>query len=172
MILWQWCFCMAAACAVCRAVDSAGEPDQDCSGKMVRTRASLSQQPCIGNQDEHSPVPPWSSSLIVSIPRHRRHPRSRGDHNRDTGELRRRLSPFFSSLGPQLALPLPFFLSASNPYLTKAYFTSAFDLSRQFLYEWTVNWRFVPQHIFHSREFATSLLLGHVSQLPRKWLSS
>ena len=61
----------------------------------------------------------------------------------------------------QLLLPAPYFLSDARHSM--AYVTSAFDFSRQFLYEWTVNWRFVSKDIFHSREAATALLVGHVS---------
>ncbi|ORY32891.1 ALG3 protein-domain-containing protein [Naematelia encephala] len=65
----------------------------------------------------------------------------------------------------QLLLPSPYFVSFANSYLTKSYFSSAFDLSRQFLYEWTVNWRFVPSSTFLSREFALGLLGSHVGLL-------
>ncbi|OCF32940.1 dol-P-Man:Man(5)GlcNAc(2)-PP-Dol alpha-1,3-mannosyltransferase [Kwoniella heveanensis BCC8398] len=62
----------------------------------------------------------------------------------------------------QLLLPLPYFLSSSKPYLNQAYFTSAFDFSRQFLYKWTVNWRFISEESFLSRERAVLLLAGHL----------
>ncbi|WVR06860.1 hypothetical protein IAU60_003896 [Kwoniella sp. DSM 27419] len=62
----------------------------------------------------------------------------------------------------QLLLPLPYFLSLSNPSLSHKYFTSAFDLSRQFLYEWTVNWRFLSEENFLSRQRAVSLLAAHL----------
>ncbi|KAF8685046.1 ALG3 protein [Rhizoctonia solani] len=42
------------------------------------------------------------------------------------------------------------------------YLVNAFDLSRQFLYKWTVNWRFVPEHTFLSAPFAKGLLLCHI----------
>ncbi|UOH84604.1 dol-P-Man:Man(5)GlcNAc(2)-PP-Dol alpha-1,3-mannosyltransferase [Cryptococcus neoformans] len=61
----------------------------------------------------------------------------------------------------QFLLPAPFFFSKRNPYLTRTYFTSAFDFSRQFLYEWTVNWRFISEEAFLSRERAVALLAGH-----------
>lgn len=48
---------------------------------------------------------------------------------------------------------------------TPAYFASAFQLSRAFLYEWTVNWRFVPEHIFLSGLFSKSLLAAQLSLL-------
>ncbi|WVQ99496.1 hypothetical protein IAU59_006631 [Kwoniella sp. CBS 9459] len=65
----------------------------------------------------------------------------------------------------QLLLPIPYFLSMTNPYLSQAYFTSAFDFSRQFLYKWTVNWRFVSEESFLSRERAVLLLAGHLGVL-------
>ncbi|KAI6782793.1 Dol-P-Man:Man(5)GlcNAc(2)-PP-Dol alpha-mannosyltransferase-like protein [Emericellopsis cladophorae] len=60
----------------------------------------------------------------------------------------------------QFALAVPFL--AKN---AKGYFGKAFELSRQFKYEWTVNWRFVPEDIFLSRGFALTLLAGHVTVL-------
>ncbi|CDZ96769.1 glycosyltransferase family 58 protein [Phaffia rhodozyma] len=54
----------------------------------------------------------------------------------------------------QILLPLPFFLR-SHP---RQYLTSAFDFSRSFLYKWTVNWRFVPESTFLSREFHVGLM--------------
>lgn len=46
-----------------------------------------------------------------------------------------------------------------------AYFHQAFDFGRQFLYKWTVNWRFVSEETFLSRGFAVGLLVLHVSIL-------
>lgn len=46
-----------------------------------------------------------------------------------------------------------------------AYFGRAFEFSRQFLFKWTVNWRFVGEETFLSRTFSTSLLVLHVSVL-------
>ncbi|WRT66552.1 uncharacterized protein IL334_003511 [Kwoniella shivajii] len=60
----------------------------------------------------------------------------------------------------QVILPAPYFLSST--FLAKKYFTSAFDFSRQFLYEWTVNWRFIDEKSFLSRERAVMLLAGHL----------
>jgi alpha-1,3-mannosyltransferase len=39
-----------------------------------------------------------------------------------------------------------------------SYFGKAFELSRAFLYKWTVNWRFVREETFLSRPFALGLL--------------
>lgn len=46
-----------------------------------------------------------------------------------------------------------------------AYLQSSFDLSRVFLYKWTVNWRFVDEETFLSSQWAKGLLVGHVSVL-------
>ncbi|KAI4938186.1 hypothetical protein J4E85_000625 [Alternaria conjuncta] len=46
-----------------------------------------------------------------------------------------------------------------------SYFARAFELSRAFLYKWTVNWRFVPESTFLSRPFAIGLLALHVGLL-------
>jgi alpha-1,3-mannosyltransferase len=45
------------------------------------------------------------------------------------------------------------------------YFSRAFELSRQFLFKWTVNWRFVGEDTFLSREFSLGLLVLHISLL-------
>lgn len=60
----------------------------------------------------------------------------------------------------QIWLGLPFLVPHPRSYLA-----NAFDFSRQFLYKWTVNWRFVPEDVFLSKKFALSLLLGHLSVL-------
>lgn len=60
----------------------------------------------------------------------------------------------------QILLALPFLLRHWRSYLTYA-----FDLSRIFLYRWTVNWRFVDQKTFLSPQWAKGLLIGQVSVL-------
>lgn len=60
----------------------------------------------------------------------------------------------------QFAIAVPFL--TKNPW---GYLGRAFELSRQFKYEWTVNWRMLPEHIFLSRAFALTLLAGHVTVL-------
>ena len=45
------------------------------------------------------------------------------------------------------------------------YLSRAFDLSRQFKYEWTVNWKFVSEEVFLSRSFSIALLAIHASLL-------
>lgn len=60
----------------------------------------------------------------------------------------------------QIVIAFPF-LSANG----MGYFTRAFEFTRQFLFKWTVNWRFLGEDIFLSREFHVSLLIGHISTL-------
>jgi len=57
----------------------------------------------------------------------------------------------------QVAVGLPFLLH--NPW---AYLKMSFDLGRQFIHHWSVNFKFVPEHIFLSRKFAIGLLGMHV----------
>jgi alpha-1,3-mannosyltransferase len=47
----------------------------------------------------------------------------------------------------------------------RAYVSRAFELSRAFLYKWTVNWRFIPESIFQSSVFSYGLLSLHASLL-------
>lgn len=64
------------------------------------------------------------------------------------------------------------------PFLTRNtgvdYFLRAFDLGRQFLYKWTVNWRFVGEDTFLSKGFAIGLLIVHATLLltflQTKWI--
>jgi alpha-1,3-mannosyltransferase len=69
----------------------------------------------------------------------------------------------------QMAIGVPFFTTNA-----KGYFGRAFELSRQFKFKWTVNWRMLGEDIFLSRWFAISLLAAHVSVLLlfilKKWL--
>lgn len=60
----------------------------------------------------------------------------------------------------QLMLGLPFILE--NPL---AYIKGAFNLGRIFEFKWTVNWRFLPEHIFVHPYFHASLLVLHISAL-------
>ncbi|KAI9789966.1 MAG: dolichyl-P-Man:Man(5)GlcNAc(2)-PP-dolichol alpha-1,3-mannosyltransferase [Piccolia ochrophora] len=57
----------------------------------------------------------------------------------------------------QITLASPFLKANSRGYLSRA-----FEFTRQFLYKWTVNWRFVDEDTFTSRTFAVSLLLAHI----------
>lgn len=61
---------------------------------------------------------------------------------------------------PQVLLGLPFLLANPVGYLSRS-----FDLGRQFQFKWTVNWRFLPEEVFHSRVFHALLLLAHLAGL-------
>lgn len=69
----------------------------------------------------------------------------------------------------QVAMAIPFI--SRNPW---GYLGRAFELSRQFKYEWTVNWRMVPEDVFLSRGFALALLAGHATVLlifiAKRWI--
>jgi alpha-1,3-mannosyltransferase len=60
----------------------------------------------------------------------------------------------------QLVLGAPFLLRHPVSYLRKA-----FELDRQFFYQWTVNFKFLPENIFLSKQWAIFLLLLHLSLL-------
>jgi alpha-1,3-mannosyltransferase len=60
----------------------------------------------------------------------------------------------------QIIIAFPFI-----PVNPMGYLSKAFEFSRQFLYKWTVNWRFVGEDTFLSKEFSISLLVGHVGAL-------
>ncbi|KAI1126120.1 glycosyltransferase [Nemania abortiva] len=69
----------------------------------------------------------------------------------------------------QFALAIPFLRENAQGYLSRA-----FELSRQFFFKWTVNWRFIGEETFLSRPFALGLLAMHASVLlwfiVNKWL--
>ncbi|XP_067392604.1 dol-P-Man:Man(5)GlcNAc(2)-PP-Dol alpha-1,3-mannosyltransferase [Emydura macquarii macquarii] len=68
----------------------------------------------------------------------------------------------------QVVLGLPFLLENPAGYLTRS-----FDLGRQFLFQWTVNWRFLPEEVFQHRAFHLALLAAHLAALGlfalRRW---
>ena len=55
--------------------------------------------------------------------------------------------------GVQVILGLPFLLTYPVNYMSRA-----FQLNRHFLFEWTVNWKFLPEEIFHNRIFHVTLI--------------
>ena len=66
---------------------------------------------------------------------------------------------------PRLALCAAVQLLLGAPFLWEnpvGYVNRAFDLRRQFLYEWTVNWRCIPEWLFLNRAFHLVLLVAHV----------
>ncbi|RCI10644.1 hypothetical protein L249_4440 [Ophiocordyceps polyrhachis-furcata BCC 54312] len=60
----------------------------------------------------------------------------------------------------QLVIAVPF-LAAD----WKAYLGRAFELSRQFKFEWTVNWRMLGEQAFISTSFSVALLAAHAAAL-------
>ncbi|KAJ9187759.1 hypothetical protein P3X46_003181 [Hevea brasiliensis] len=60
----------------------------------------------------------------------------------------------------QILLGLPFLVS--NPI---AYISRAFNLGRVFIHFWSVNFKFIPEPVFVSKQFAVSLLLTHLGLL-------
>lgn len=75
---------------------------------------------------------------------------------------------------PAVAAVVAVQLAAAHPFreYPKEYVNGAFDLSRVFLYKWTVNWRMVSEETFLSHKWKWSLLVGHLSILVafgRKW---
>lgn len=57
---------------------------------------------------------------------------------------------------------LPLFWDDEAKYLRWTYLSNAFDFSRQFLYKWTVNWKFISPQLFLSPAFARGLLVAHL----------
>jgi alpha-1,3-mannosyltransferase len=66
-------------------------------------------------------------------------------------------------------LGLPFLQENAIGYLTRA-----FELTRQFLFEWTVNWRFVTEEVFQSFFFSMNLVGIHailvLAFLATRWI--
>lgn len=60
----------------------------------------------------------------------------------------------------QIVLARSFLVEDAHSYLQ-----NAFDLSRVFMYKWTVNWRFLDEQTFLSPSWARGLLVGHVTIL-------
>lgn len=57
----------------------------------------------------------------------------------------------------QILLGLPFLLAHPIAYISRA-----FNLGRVFIHFWSVNFKFVPEPVFVSKEFAISLLITHL----------
>jgi alpha-1,3-mannosyltransferase len=76
------------------------------------------------------------------------------------GGLLRTLGHLFVLLLSQLVIAASFL--REHPW---SYLQASFDLQRVFLYEWTVNWRFVTEATFLSSAWSRGLLIGHASAL-------
>ncbi|KAF9477348.1 glycosyltransferase family 58 protein [Pholiota conissans] len=74
--------------------------------------------------------------------------------------LNRTIIHIITLLATQALFAVPFL--REDPW---AYIRCAFDLSRVFLYEWTVNWRIFDERTFLSSRLATTLLTGHATVL-------
>ena len=73
-----------------------------------------------------------------------------------------------AAIAAQIALATPFLAAYPREYVARA-----FEFSRAFSHEWTVNWKFVPEDVFHSSAFARGLLVAHLVALfalaHRRW---
>ncbi|GAA5957013.1 hypothetical protein JCM3765_005381, partial [Sporobolomyces pararoseus] len=65
-------------------------------------------------------------------------------------------------LTTQVLLASPFLTSLP---LAKSYLTGAFDFNREFLWEWTVNWRWLGVDVFEDPAWGKVLLMAHVAGL-------
>ena len=74
--------------------------------------------------------------------------------------LYRRKAKDGTDAGNQITLAFPFL-----PANAKGYLARSFELTRKFLFKWTVNWRFVGEEIFLSKEFAIILVAVHLALL-------
>lgn len=81
--------------------------------------------------------------------------------------LRETIKQLIICAGIQVVVALPFLIA--NPI---NYIIGAFNFGRVFLYEWTVNWRFLPEEIFVNKIFHLSLLLLHILLLALFYKSS
>jgi len=71
----------------------------------------------------------------------------------ETG-IRKAVWGTLAGLGLQLALGAPFLVHHPFSYLERA-----FEFSRVFMYKWSVNWQFLPETLFLSKQFAVLLLI-------------
>jgi alpha-1,3-mannosyltransferase len=75
----------------------------------------------------------------------------------------------FPFVGVQLLTAAPFLLESPQSYMDRA-----FEFSRTFFYQWTVNWRFIPEKTFLSSKFSVALIVLHLTLLAIysiRWLS-
>jgi len=77
-----------------------------------------------------------------------------------TASLAKSVELLVTMIGVQALIGVPFLADNAWGYLGRA-----FELSRQFFFKWTVNWRFMGEERFLSKEFALALLGLHVLAL-------
>ena len=80
-----------------------------------------------------------------------------------------RLVEFASIIGSiQFLFSLPFILQDYKSYIGRS-----FNFGKEFVYIESLNWRFLPKHVFESKLFANALLIAHIIVLLyfsiRKW---
>lgn len=73
--------------------------------------------------------------------------------------FKRAMNAIFLMAQVQFTLAVPFLKNF------RGYLTRSFELSRVFMYKWTVNWRFISEERFLSREFAVALVIVHLTLL-------
>ncbi|CAL1392411.1 unnamed protein product [Linum trigynum] len=72
-------------------------------------------------------------------------------------DVRRVISALAGAAFLQILLGLPFLLSHPAAYISRA-----FNLGRVFIHFWSVNFKFIPEPIFVSKQLAISLLIVHL----------
>ena len=71
--------------------------------------------------------------------------------------FRRAMNAAFLMAQLQFTLAFPFL-----PVNARGYLARSFQLDRVFFFKWTVNWRFIGEEAFLSRQFAATLLIFHL----------
>ena len=74
-----------------------------------------------------------------------------------TGGLKRAATQVSICALVQLVIGFPFLTTYPIEYIK-----GSFDIGRVFLFEWTVNWRFLPEEIFVHKGFHITLLMIHL----------
>ncbi|KAJ2120396.1 dolichyl-P-Man:Man(5)GlcNAc(2)-PP-dolichol alpha-1,3-mannosyltransferase [Coemansia sp. RSA 720] len=76
------------------------------------------------------------------------------------GGLRTTVAQLVVVMLSQVIIAAPFVYAFPHEYVARA-----FEYTRQFNYVWTVNWRFVSEHVFASHEWALTLAATHIALL-------
>lgn len=67
--------------------------------------------------------------------------------------------------GVLIEIGINFQFLSNGETIRRNFFKNAFDFNREFMYKWTVNWKFLDEDVFSSKGFHKLLLLAHVSTL-------